>query len=139
MGTDSAHFKLDPQRQPQLIVEKDAAITHRHIIDCTDEVRIGAFTTFAGFRSQILTHSIDLNESRQRCQPVRIGSHCFVGTGCVLLGGSVLPDRCVLAALSMLSSELDMTDYYYGGVPARPIKPVLADAEYFVRTSGYVW
>ena len=139
LGTSSAHFELDTRRKPQLIVERHSAITNRHIIDCTDEVRIGAFSTFAGFRSQILTHSIDLNESRQRCRPVCIGTYCFVGTSCVLLGGSVLPDRCVLAAQSLLSSAQELTDYYYGGVPAKPIKPVAANAKYFVRASGYVW
>jgi len=98
LGTSSHHFELDPGRKPQLIIGEHAAITSRHIIDCTDEVFIGGFSTFAGYRSQILTHSIDLNESRQRCKPVRIGHHCFVGTGCVLLGGCGLPDRSVLGA-----------------------------------------
>jgi acetyltransferase-like isoleucine patch superfamily enzyme len=138
IGSKSQHFELNPERKPQLIVEQHAAITNRHIIDCTDEVSIGAFSTFAGFRSQILTHSIDLKESRQRCKPVRIGHHCFVGTSCVLLGGSVLPDRSVLGAHSMLASRLEMPGYIYGGVPAKPIKPIEPDDRYFLRDTGYV-
>jgi len=139
LGTGSKHFELDPQRKPQLIVEQHAAITNRHIIDCTDEITIGAFSTFAGFRSQILTHSIDLNESRQRCRPVHIGHHCFVGTGCVLLGGSSLPDRSVLGAHSLLTSRLEAPGYLYGGTPAKAIKPVDDGAGYFSRTAGFVW
>jgi acetyltransferase-like isoleucine patch superfamily enzyme len=138
MGTGSRHFELDPQRKPQLIVEQDAAITSRHLIDCTDEVRIGAFSTFAGFRSQILTHSIDLKQSRQRCKPVRIGHHCFVGTGSILLGGSSLPDCSVLAAHSLLTSSPGTAGYLYGGVPAKAIKAIDSDDLYFSRTAGYV-
>jgi acetyltransferase-like isoleucine patch superfamily enzyme len=138
LGIKSRHFELNPERKPQLTVERHAAITNRHIIDCTDEVTIGAFSTFAGFRSQILTHSIDLKESRQRCKPVHIGHHCFVGTGCVLLGGSVLPDRSVLGAHSMLAAQLDAPGYFYGGVPAKPIKPIEPDDKYFSRETGFV-
>ena len=138
LGTTSRHFELDPERKSHLIVEQHAAITSRHLIDCTDEVEIGAFTTFAGFRSQILTHSIDLNQSRQRCKPVHIGHHCFVGTGCVLLGGSSLPDRSVLGAHSLLASRHETSGYFYGGVPAKPIKPTEPEAKYFSRDVGYV-
>jgi len=137
-GTRSRHFELDPGRKPQLAVERHAAITSRHIIDCTDEVKIGAFSTFAGFRSQILTHSIELSESRQRCKPVEIGHHCFVGTGCVLLGGSGLPDYSVLGAHSLLTTRFEDQGYLYGGVPAKPVKPVDMQAGYFSRSVGYV-
>jgi hypothetical protein len=133
------HFAMDSTRNPCLIVEPHAAITSRHLIDCTDEVVVGAYSTLAGFRSQILTHSIDLQESRQRCRPVHIGRYCFVGTSCVLLAGSVLPDRSVLAAHSVLTAAQSMDGYLYGGTPAKPIKPIAADAKYFSRTSGYVW
>jgi hypothetical protein len=138
LGTASRHFELDTERKPQLIVEEHAAITSRHIIDCTDEVKIGMFSTFAGFRSQILTHSIDLGESRQRCKPVSVGHHCFVGTSCVLLGGSSLPDFSVLGAHSLLASRFETPGYIYGGVPARPIKAIDAEAKYYSREAGYV-
>jgi acetyltransferase-like isoleucine patch superfamily enzyme len=69
---------------------------------------------------------------------VHIGHHCFVGTGCVLLGGSSLPDNSVLGAHSLLASRQEMPGYLYGGVPAKPIKPVDPGAEYFSRPAGYV-
>jgi acetyltransferase-like isoleucine patch superfamily enzyme len=138
LGTKSRHFELDTGRKPRLIVERHGAITSRHIIDCTDEVTIGAFSTLAGFRSQILTHSIDLKESRQSCKPVRIGHYCFVGTGCVLLGGSSLPDRSVLGAHSMLAGHPETPGCIYGGVPAKLIKPIEPGDKYFTREAGYV-
>ncbi|MDR3792609.1 MAG: hypothetical protein P4L03_04425 [Terracidiphilus sp.] len=137
-GTESLHFSADMERKPQLIVERHAAITNRHLIDCTDEVTIGAFTTFAGFRSQILTHSINLKESRQRCKPVHIGHHCFIGTNCVLLGGSTLPDCSVLGAHSLLTSNPQTPWYLYGGVPAKPIHVIGKEDQYFTRSHGYV-
>jgi acetyltransferase-like isoleucine patch superfamily enzyme len=137
-GTTSPHFTLDPERKPRLLVARHAAVTSRHLIDCTDEVEIGPFTTFAGYRSQILTHSIDLKQSRQRCKPVRIGHHCFVGTGSVLLGGSVLPDCSVLGAHSLLIDCYQTPGYLYGGVPAKPIRAVDPEAQYFSRSTGFV-
>ena len=139
VGTASPHFELDPDRKAHLIMERHACITSRQHIDCTDEVRLGAFSTLAGYRTQILTHSIDLIESRQRCNPVQIGSYCFVGTCCVLMGGSSLPDRSVLGANSLLASRLETPGYLYAGVPARAIRPMDPEAKYFSRTAGFVY
>src|SRR5262249_1905893 len=67
---DAPHFQHLTERKPQLLLAEHAAITHRHIIDCTEQVSIGSFSTLAGFRTQILTHSIDLVQSRQDARPV---------------------------------------------------------------------
>lgn len=135
----SPHFAHEQDRQPQLIVGEHAAITHRHLIDCTNSVVIGKFTTMAGFQSQILTHSIDLEKNRQSSGPVRIGDYCFVGTNCVLLAGSALPDFCVLGAKSLLNKTFSESHQLYGGVPARAIEKVSPDFEYFRRTKGFVF
>ena len=84
----SRHFAHQPERRPELIVETHAGISSRHLIDCTARVRIGAFATVGGFRSQLITHSIDLEAGRQSAEPIDIGEYCFVGTNCVMLGGS---------------------------------------------------
>jgi acetyltransferase-like isoleucine patch superfamily enzyme len=135
----SRHFAAEPDRRPELIVHEHAAITHRHLIDCTNSVTIGSYTTFAGFQSQILTHSIDLQHNRQASAPVRIGERCFVGTNCVILGGSVLPDFCVLGAKSLLNKALTETHTLYGGVPAREIQKLAPGWAYFHRSEGFVF
>lgn len=134
----SPHFAAETDRQPQLILGEHSAITHRHLIDCTNSVTIGKFTTFAGFQSQILTHSIDLEQNRQTSAPVRIGDYCFVGTNCVLLGGSALPDYCVLGAKSLLNKSFSETHQLYAGVPAKSVQSLSPELPYFRRTEGFV-
>lgn len=135
---DRLHYRTELRRSPHLLVEKHAAITHRHLIDCTGGVRIGSFAILAGFRSQVLTHSIEIVEGRQRSGSISIGSYSFVGTDCVLLPGSALPDHCVLGAKSLLDKRFSATHTLYAGVPARPVKAIPADAGYFNRTVGFV-
>ena len=131
-------FAHQKDRVPELIVGAQSAITHRHIIDCTSSVQIGEFTTIAGFRSQILTHSIDLMDCRQSSAPVKIGDYCFVGTDCVLLGGSVLPSYSALGAKSLLNKAHTETYCLYAGVPAKPVKSLGPEVKYFKRDVGFV-
>jgi acetyltransferase-like isoleucine patch superfamily enzyme len=137
VGND-AFFKDELERRAELVIGEHAAVTHRHMIDCTNSVRIGRFTTFAGYRSQVLTHSIDLPRCRQASKPVTIGEYCFVGTGCVLLGGSGLPDYSVLGAGSVLNKSYPDTHRLYAGSPAMPVKTLPQEMLYFHRSTGFV-
>ena len=133
------HFAQQPERRPELILERHAGISSRHFIDCTARIRIGAFATVAGFRSQLLTHSIDLAANRQAATPIEIGEYCFVGTETVVLGGATLPPYSVLAAKSLLNKKWDLRFQLYGGVPAKPLKQLPEDMGYFRRQEGFVW
>lgn len=133
------HFAAQRDRRPELIIADHAALTNRHLLDCTNSVRIGRFSTVAGFRSQFLTHSIDVRESRQWSHPIEIGEYCFVGTGCILLGGSRLPNFSILAAGSVLRELYDQERGIYAGVPAVWKREISEDWKYFTRTDGYVW
>lgn len=125
-------------RNPSLFVGDHAAITNRHYIDCTNSVSIGRFSTFAGVRSQILTHSIDIYKNIQDSKPVVIGEYCFLGSGVCILGGSVLPSFCVLGAGAVLAKKFDREYSLYGGVPARWISEITINAPYFSRDVGVV-
>ncbi len=135
----SKHFAHIPDRLPQLILGEHAAIASRHLIDCTATVTVGKFTTVGGFYSQILTHSIDLESCRQSCSPIEIGSYCFLGTNCVLLGGSILPHYSVLGAKSLLNKPWTESLQLYAGIPAQPIKKLSTETRYFDREVGFVW
>ena len=135
----SRHFAHQPDRRPELIIETHAGISSRHLIDCTARVRIGAFATIGGFRSQLLTHSIDFEAGRQSAEPIEIGEYSFTGTNAVILGGSILPHHSVLGAQSLLNKKWDEPYRLYAGVPAKPVKELSAELGYFRRTEGFVW
>jgi acetyltransferase-like isoleucine patch superfamily enzyme len=135
----SRHFAHQPERRAELIIEKHAGISSRHFIDCTARIRIGAFATIGGFRSQLLTHSIDFAAGRQTAEPIDIGEYCFTGTNSVMLGGSALPHHSVLGAQSLLNKKWDEPYRLYAGVPARPVKELSPELEYFRRVEGFVW
>jgi acetyltransferase-like isoleucine patch superfamily enzyme len=135
----SRHFAHQPERRAELIIEKHAGISSRHFIDCTARIRIGAFATIGGFRSQLLTHSIDFAAGRQTAEPIDIGEYCFTGTNSVMLGGSALPHHSVLGAQSILNKKWDEPYRLYAGVPARPVKELSPELEYFRRVEGFVW
>jgi acetyltransferase-like isoleucine patch superfamily enzyme len=137
--TKTEHFAHVPNRKCQLLVGAHSAITSRHFIDCTAGVTVGEFSTVAGIRSQIMSHSINLKECRQDCAAVFIGHYCFVGSGSILLPGSSIPDYCVIGAGCVVSKKLVDSGCLYGGVPARFIKRLSIDATgYFRRETGYV-
>lgn len=137
-NTDAIPFSHDLQRKSELVMGHDSAITQKHHIDCTNAIHIGDYVTVAGYHSQLLTHSIDLKESRQDSHPITIGDYCFVSTGVIVLGGSSLPSYSVLAAGAVLTKAYDKQWTIYGGVPAKPIKDVEKSAKYFSRSGGYV-
>ena len=132
------HFVHLPDRQPQLALREHAAITHRHIIDCTDRITIGRFSTLAGFRSQLLTHSIDLVTCRQDAKAINIGEYCFIGTACTILGGTVIPDHSVVGANALLNAIYRDSYRLYAGVPAREVSRLDPGMKYFTRTKGFV-
>lgn len=137
-GTSSSHFADDSARRPCLIVHEHAAITNRHLIDCTNLVTIGAFATFAGFRSQILTHSVSISEGRQKSRPVSIGAYSFVGTMCVLLPGSSVSNCSVVAAGSVVNRCWTESHLLLGGVPAAAVRKFEGSEAYFNREQGYI-
>lgn len=132
------HFQNQDGRSPELHLHDHAAITNRHFIDCSAAVSIGRFSTFAGLRSAILSHSIDLNSCVQTTEPVSVGEYCFVGAMTVLLPGAALPDYSVLGANSLLNKHYTEPYYLYAGSPARPIKKLSRECKYFTRTTGFV-
>ena len=131
-----AHVK---DRKCELILGRCATITASHYIDCNGGISIGEFTTLAGGRSHLMTHSIDIYKNRQDAKPIEIGKYCFVGSACLFLPGSKLPDYCVLGAHSVLNKKLEETDCVYAGTPAIKKKKLVNDeVAYFHRTERRV-
>lgn len=138
-GTDSKHFAHQKERQSNLIIGQHSAITKNHHIDCTNVIQIGNFVTIAGYSSQLLTHSINIELNIQDSHPITIGNYCFVGTAVTVLGGAVLPDYSVLGANSLLLKPFATPYRLYGGNPAKEIKELSQDFNYFNRDIGFVY
>ncbi len=137
--SDKRHYAHRYDRNSSLKIGQHSAITKSHLLDCTDRITIGSFTTIAGYGSQFITHGIDIIASRQDCKPIEIGNYCFVGSCVIVLGGARLPSRCILGAGSTLTKPFDEREKLYAGVPARVVKKLPGAARYFNRTQGFVW
>lgn len=137
-GTASSHFRHQIDRTSELILGNHSAITKNHHLDCTSPIHIGDFVTIAGYFSQLLTHSVDLNECRQSSAPISIGDYTFVGTNVVILGGATLPSHSVLAASSVLNKAFESKYRLYAGVPAKEIRELSEDTKYFHRATGFI-
>ena len=138
-NTNSKHFSHQPDRKSNLIIGEHSAITKNHHIDCTNVIEIGNFATIAGYSSQLLTHSINIELSIQDSYPITIGDYCFVGTSATILGGAVLPAFSVLGAKSLLNKPFSIPYRLYGGNPAKEIKELAKDYKYFTRETGFVY
>ncbi len=136
--TNSNHFSHQANRFPALIIKEHAAITSRHSIDCTDTIIIGSFSTIAGARSQLLTHSINLALGKQECSKIIIGKYNFLGTNCVILKGCETNDYNIFGASSLLNKKYIDKYILNGGIPAKQIKTLPEDWKYFTRTIGSI-
>lgn len=104
-----------------LVLLEGAAITSRHLVDVTSSVTVGRGSIVAGYRSQLITHAVDLHAVRQKSACIRIGDGCFLGTGCIVLPGILFPPGSVLAAGSVLVGSPKVSGLY-GGSPARLLR-----------------
>lgn len=88
-------------------------------------VEIGA-ETLVSFNVRFLTHDgatwafRDLRPDINRFKPVRIGRRCFIGAESVLLPGSVIGDRTIIGAGSVVHGTIP-AGVVAAGVPARVI------------------
>jgi acetyltransferase-like isoleucine patch superfamily enzyme len=120
-------FPSAPNRRPALILRQGAM---------ADRVEIGEYAGLAGFRSQILTHSLNLVRDRFEAGPVEIGAHSAVMSGCILQSGTRVPPRCVVSAGSVVTTKLTKELTFYRGNPAEPVRPLPDTLAIFHRGSG---
>lgn len=134
---DSGAFVHAPKRRPALILHDGAAISGRHLIDCSDTVTLGEFATLGGYRSTIFTHSVDLLRNQQRCAPVTIGQRTAVLSNAVIMAGTTIADFSIVSAGSVVNSSLRKTHTFYRGNPAVEVRTLPEDLGYFIRTKPH--
>jgi acetyltransferase-like isoleucine patch superfamily enzyme len=138
VDASSRFFIGETDRRSALSIGTHSAITSRHYVDCTNAITVGAFSTVAGVRSVLMTHEIDVRLGSQVSRPITVGDYCYIGTGCTLLPGAVVPDRSIVAAASLVRGGLEHPGRVYAGIPARAISELPADTPYFTRQQGIV-
>ena len=125
-----------PHRGSELVLEERAAITNRHYLDCTASVRLAAGSVVGGLRTVIVSHGLRLATGDLHCDPVYIGRCSLVNTTCVIVGGSVLPDYCVLAPMSLLRERHTQKYALYAGNPASIVRELGSDFGVFRRLAA---
>lgn len=123
-----------------LVMGKSSAITSRHYIDVNGGVVIGDYSTIAGIRSTLLTHSIDPKVSMQKCNSIVIGKNNFIGTNVIFLPGSKTGDCCIVSAGSVVTKRSEgLSCCVASGNPAIKVKDIIEeDYLYFKRTKQFV-
>lgn len=95
------------------------------LIDCACALNIGKNTTISA-RSALITHSdpgTSQGNAIAKIYPARkigvfIGNDCWIGVGVIILDGSVLNDRCIVAAGSVVNGNTLDKESLYAGTPA---------------------
>ena len=126
-------FPVSTERRPALILRRGALITDAHEIDCADRVELGEYAGLAGFRTQVLTHSLNIVRDRFEASPVELGHHAGVLSGCILQSGTRVPPRCIVSAGSVVTTKLTRELTFYRGNPAEPVRSLPETLGYFQR------
>ena len=136
-ATTSA-YAASPDRKCILKLGSHTRITDRHYFDCNGGIIMGSYTTVAGLYSQFISHGINILENKQEAELIVIGDYCMIGSGVKVLKNSSLPDRSVLAAGSILNKVYSIPSGVFAGAPARRVKEIPPEAQYFHRMVGPV-
>ncbi|AYL98430.1 acyltransferase [Mucilaginibacter celer] len=108
-----------------LVMGDNVLFGHRAIIigldvEIGNEVLIGPNSLISGGNHTFLNGSYRFGP--HVAQKVIIGEGSWICANCVVTAGSVLPDRSVLAAGSVLTKACQQTDSLYAGLPAKFLK-----------------
>lgn len=133
----SGLFPHSPRRHPALLMRGGAAITARHIIDCSDTVTFEKLAILSGIRSTIFTHSVNLVRNQQRTGRVTIGERSAVLTNSLVLAGTAVAPRSIVSAGSVITTPLVKEHVIYRGNPAVEIRDLPEDLAFFRRESAW--
>jgi acetyltransferase-like isoleucine patch superfamily enzyme len=131
---DSPALRADLDRDPSLVLHRSAGFTPMHFVDCCDRIELQQYAMIGGAMSQILTHSFDYREAQHYCAPVEIGEYSIVGTKSLLLPGTRIGARSIVAGGSVLNGEKYPDLKLIAGVPAKAKSDLDPDAKMFHRS-----
>ena len=128
-GSSDIQFSNIVSRQPELRIGDHTNIGHGCAFDIADSVTVGAYCNLAAnVRVRDFDgHPMDAMARRTKptppegIGPIRIGNDVWIGTGAMILKGVTIGDRAVVAAMSVVASDVP-PDTLVAGNPARAIR-----------------
>jgi acetyltransferase-like isoleucine patch superfamily enzyme len=138
-GTSDPRYFKGSGRCPELVLGEESSITSRHVLDCTDRIELGRFSTIAGYRGSIITHGIDYREATQNCRPIKIGDFCLIGSNVIILMGVTIADRSIVGAGSVVVGSIEEELGVWVGAPARRVRDLSGEERFFARQGGFVY
>jgi acetyltransferase-like isoleucine patch superfamily enzyme len=136
-GRDSKYLQ-GVERTPALYLGPHSCITYGHLLDTSDTIRLGPYAGLAGWRSQLLTHALDVHTAAQYTAPIEIGEYAMAATAVVMLPGAHLPPYSMLGANSLLNRRFDERYKLYGGTPAKEVADLDPDMDWYSREVGEI-
>ena len=119
------------------ILGKSSTVTSRHFLDAQYTIHIGEFSTIAGVRSTVFSHSMNLYDCKQEGSPVVVGDYAFVGSNALILPGVHIADRVIVGAGVTLTKSEYESDMIYLGASGKA-KAIDREVLYFNRETGFV-
>lgn len=96
-------------------------------------VAIGSYVTISR-GAVLLTSGLNTHDYANTCMcrsrlhitaPIIIGDGVWLGANSMVMPGVNIASRIIVAAGSVVTKNLDKEGWLYGGIPAKPIKPLI--------------
>ena len=120
--------KTFPCRRVEVLLPKGLKLGSRVAVgwfaelDARGGITVGDDTNISSHVKLITgSHDVDDPEFTADFRPIHIGSHCWLGTGAMVLGGVSVGDGAVVAAGAVVTKDVPPYEVW-GGVPARMIR-----------------
>jgi acetyltransferase-like isoleucine patch superfamily enzyme len=122
-GSITIGRNFGPQERLKVVVDNDAERKHQLLIG--DDVLTAVDTVIRTSDGHSLVDRITGHPVNEP-QDIIIGNRCWIGTRCVLLKGTVLPNGCVVGACSLVKDRFAEENLLIAGSPARILRRGIA-------------
>lgn len=83
------------------------------------------------------SHDIDDLEYMADFKPIKVGDHCWIGTGAIILQGVSVGNGAVVATGAVVTKDIP-TEEVWGGVPAKIIKKCECELKYTISSVAFL-
>ena len=130
---ESVIYPNAKNRDPSLVMGKYTILTTGHEVDCADRVELKDYACVAGFRSAILTHSLNFVTDRFVTGSVVFQERGVLLSGCTMMTGTQVPARSIVSAGSIVSTKLTAEQTFYRGNPAEAVRSLPDNLKFYER------